>query len=64
MDSQQIHKAMRDRLPVMYEGTRYDRAAEYVAWYDEKKQLHLSVVLLARNYSIRVPADKVAPIED
>ena len=59
MDSEQIHKAMRARRPVMYEGTRYDRITEYVAWDDANKQLQLSVVLLAGNYSIRVPVDKV-----
>ena len=64
MDSEQIHKTMRDRHPVMYEGTRYDRIAEYVAWYDANKKLQLSVVLLAGNYSIRVSADKVAPCAD
>lgn len=64
MDSEQIHKAMRARRPVVYEGTRYDRILEYVAWYDTNKQLQLSVVLLAGNYSIRVPVDKVALYAD
>jgi hypothetical protein len=59
MDSEQVHKAMRDRRPVMYEGTRYDRITEYVAWYDVDKKLQLSVVLRSGNYTIRVPADKV-----
>ena len=60
MDSTQIHKAMRDRMPVMYEGRRYDRITEFVAWYDSNKKLQLSVVLLSGNYTIRVPANKVA----
>lgn len=59
IDSKQIHKAMRDRLPVVYAGTRYDRITEYVAWYDSNQKLQLSVTLLAGNYSIRVLADKV-----
>lgn len=59
MDSKQIHKAMRDRLPVVYDGTRYDRIAEYVAWYDNNKKLQLSAVLISGNYSVRVPADKI-----
>ena len=59
MDSKQIHKAMRDRQPVVYEGKRYDRIAEYVAWFDNNKTLRLSVVLLQGRHSYRVPADKV-----
>lgn len=64
MDSKQIHKAMRDRLPVVYDGTRYDRIAEYVAWYDGNKKLQLSVVLISGNSSTRVLADKVEPWEE
>lgn len=60
MDSNQIHQAMRDRLPVIYEGRRYDRITEFVAWYDYKKKLQLSVVLLSGNHTLRVLADKVA----
>ena len=37
MTSAQIDAAMRDRLPVIYDGVRYDRILEYVAWYDDKK---------------------------
>lgn len=59
MDSKQIHKAMRDRQPVVYEGLRYDRITEFVAWYDNNKTLRLSVVLLLGRHSYRVPADKV-----
>lgn len=59
MDSAQIDAAMRDRLPVVYDGVRYDRIREYISWYDEKKKRRLSVVLLARNCTVRVPANKV-----
>lgn len=59
MDSKQIHKVMRDRLPVVYEGILYDRITEYVAWYDGNKNLQLSAVLISGNYTVRVPADKV-----
>lgn len=59
MDSAQIDAAMRDRLPVVYDGVRYDRIQEYISWYDEKKKRRLSVVLLARNCTVRVPANKV-----
>ena len=59
MDSKQIHKAMKDRQPVVYEGKRWDRIAEYVAWYDGNKKLQLSVSLISGNSLVRVPADKV-----
>lgn len=59
MDSREIDHAMRHRLPVMYEGKRYDRIAEYISYYDDKKQRHLSVVLIQGRTSYRVPADKV-----
>ena len=61
MDSQQIHHAMKMRLPVVYEGIRYERIIEYVSFYDNKGMRRLSVVLLDRNENstIRVPADKV-----
>lgn len=59
MTSAEIDAAMRDRLPVVYDGVRYDRIQEYVAWYDERNRRRLSVVLLARNYTVRVPANKV-----
>lgn len=59
MDSQQIDRAMRDRLPVVYEGHRYDRIIEYVSWYDESRKRRLSVVLIQGRGLHRVPADKV-----
>ena len=63
MDSREIDHAMRNRLPVMYEGKRYDRIAEYISYYDDKKQHHLSVVLLQGRTSYRVPAEKVKEVE-
>ena len=59
MNSKQIDTAMKDRLPVVFDGKRYDRIAEYISFYDDKKQHHLSVVLLQGRTSYRVPADKV-----
>lgn len=58
MDSKQIDAAMRNRLPVICDGIQYDRILEYVCWYDEGRR-RLSVVLQARNCTVRVPADKV-----
>lgn len=59
MDSRTVDEAMRKRLPVMYDGTRYDRIIEYISWYDRNRQHRLSVVLQRQRYSVRVPADKV-----
>ena len=59
MNSKQIDTAMKDRLPVVFDGKRYDRIAEYISFYDDKKEHCLSVVLLQGRTSYRVPADKV-----
>lgn len=59
MDSRTVDEAMRKRLPVMYDGTRYDRIIEYISWYDLNRKHRLSVVLQRQRYSVRVPADKV-----
>lgn len=63
MNSRQIDEAMRKRLPVTYEGRKYDRILEYVSWYDIQNQHHLSAVLLSGRNTVRVPADKVEPME-
>ena len=59
MDSKMVDRAMRDRLPVIYDGRQYERISEYISWYNDKKQHCLSVVLIDKNYSVRVPAAKV-----
>lgn len=59
MDSRTVDDAMRKRLPVMYDGTRYDRIIEYISWYDRNRKHRLSVVLQRQRYSVRVPANKV-----
>lgn len=59
MDSKQIDVAMKNRSPVVFDGTRYERILEYISWYDKNKKRHLSAVLVNRNYTVRVPADKV-----
>lgn len=64
MNSKQIVHAIRHRLPVMYDGKRYDRILEYVLWFDNQGKQQLSVVLILKNGSIRVPADKVSPVEE
>lgn len=62
MDSSQIHNAMRKRIPVTYEGIKYDRILEYISWYDNQNQHHLSAVLLSGRNSVRVPAEKVEAV--
>lgn len=62
MDSNQIHNAMRKRIPVTYEGIKYDRILEYISWFDNQNQHHLSAVLLSGRNSVRVPADKVEAV--
>lgn len=64
MDSRTVDEAMRKRLPVMYDGTRYDRIIEYISWYDRNRKRRLSVVLQRQRYSVRVPADKVTLEEE
>ena len=64
MDSRTGDEAMRKRLPVMYDGTRYDRIIEYISWYDRNRKHRLSVVLQRQRYSVRVPADKVTLEEE
>lgn len=65
MDSKQIDNAMKRRLPVMYNGRRYDRILEYVSWYNNDGKHRLSAVLLdGNNSSYRVPADKVEPLDE
>lgn len=59
MDSAQIDAAMRNRLPVVYDGKRYDRIIEYVSWYDTNGNRRLSAVLLQGRTSYRVPAERV-----
>lgn len=35
MESKDIDRAMRDRLPVVCDGRQYDRIADYIMWYDD-----------------------------
>ena len=64
MDSKAIDAAMRRRLPVRYNGERYDRILEYVLWYDNDGKRRLSLVLLQGRSSYRVPAEKVELLEE
>lgn len=59
MNSKQIDDAMRQQLPVKYEGKRYDRILEYISRYDDQCRRTLSVGLLQGNSIFRVPAEKV-----
>lgn len=65
MDSQAIDRAMRNRLPVVYEGIRYERIMEYISWYDGRGKRQLSVALIDSNNRLhRVLADRVALADD
>ena len=64
MDSAQIDAAMRERLPVVYNGQRYDRIIEYISWYDNNRKRRLSVTLMQGRTSYRVPADKVELVKE
>lgn len=59
MDSKTIDRAMRERLPVVYEGRRYSRIHRYISWYDDQGKRRLSVELLEGRTAYTVPADKV-----
>lgn len=64
MDSKAIHDAMRKRLPVKYNGMRYDRIVEYISWIDDEGKHKLSVGILSGRHYFRVPADKVELAEE
>ena len=64
MDSKQIDLAMKYRVPVMYEGRRYERIEERVMWYDARGKRRLSLGLVDRNLLLRVPEEKVTLAED
>ena len=63
MNSKQIDLAMEHRVPVMYEGRRYERIIKYSSWYDFrglKPIRRLSVTLLDGRASVEVLANKVS----
>ena len=60
MDSKEIDRAMRDRLPVVYDGKRFEYIKDYISWYDDNRRRRLSVLLIdSKHHAYRVPADKV-----
>lgn len=64
MDSKTVDRAMREQLPVVYDGRRYSRILRYVSWYDGQSKRRLSVELLEGRSSYTVPADKVELLEE
>lgn len=64
MDSKEVDDAMRRRLPVMYEGERYDRILEYVSSYEDSGRRRLSVGILQGRTLYRVPASRVTLAEE
>ena len=63
MTSKEIDRAMREKMPVVYGGIRYDRIAEYILWYDRLGNKRLSVTLVEGNTAVRVSAEKVEVAE-
>lgn len=63
MDSKMIDLAMREQLPVVYDGRRYARISRFISWYDESGRRRLSVELKEGNTAYTVPADKVELLE-
>ena len=59
MTSEEIGRAMRERVPVMVDGVRYDRISEYIMWFDDNGKRRLSCGVITKNCIMRVPADKV-----
>lgn len=60
MDSKEIHRAMRLRLPVICDGKRYDCIKEFISWYDDTGKNRLSCGLIEnKKFYMRVPAEKV-----
>lgn len=52
---------MRLKLPVVYDGTTYQRILEYILWYDlaGKRQTSLSLLDMNSNSITRAPAGRV-----
>lgn len=63
MDSKMVDLAMREQLPVIYDGRRYTRILRFISWYDESGRRRLSVELKDGNTAYTVPADKVELLE-
>lgn len=63
MDSMTVDRAMREQLPVVYDGRRYSRIAKYISWYDDRGVRRLSVELVEGRSSYTVPADRVELLE-
>ena len=63
MTSEEIGRAMRDRVPVVVDGVRYDRIAEYIMWFDDNGKRRLSCGVIEKNFYMRVPAEKVRLVE-
>ncbi len=64
MGSKQIVKAMKQKSPVIYDGSVYLRILEYILWFDENGHQQTSVILLDKNNAstIRVPASSISLI--
>lgn len=59
MDSKEIHRAMKLRLPVECDGEKYERIEQYISWYDNAGRHQLSVRLVKNRSCRQVLADRV-----
>lgn len=59
VDNKQIDRAMKYRLPVVYDGKRFDCIKEFISWYDENGNRQLSVGIMEGRTIHRVLASKV-----
>lgn len=49
MESQEIIEAMKNKFPVIYNGTVYKEIKEYILWFDGAGNKQRSVVLIDEN---------------
>lgn len=60
-EPKELIEAMRQKLPVMYNGAEYMRITKYILWFDDRGEKKLSAELLDKNGGsvVQVPADRV-----
>ena len=61
--NERIFEAMKNRLPVVFRGIRYERILDYIFWYDNTGALRQSVVLLENRTSVRALVSEVEVAE-
>lgn len=61
MESNEIIEAMKNKSPVIYDGSIYKQILEYILWFDKEGNKQRSVVLLDKteHSTIRVLSSKI-----